>query len=139
MEVISSFHATAVIISIFTITSFRKRLQEHIITIIEMCTANIIVYFSLIVHRVILRIITIIILAMRGFTMITICIYVSQYIVLHFASLRVTLIVTEVIGTDNRATSNLPFLLYPSSIAQMQSQSLVTDRQLLLHTTLAPF
>ena len=39
--------------------------------------------------------------------------------VLHFASLRITL--TEVVDTENRVISNLPFLLDLSSIAKMQS------------------
>ena len=41
--------------------------------------------------------------------------------VLHFASLLITLTVPKVIGTENRVTSNLPFLPDPSSIAKMQS------------------
>ena len=44
-----------------------------------------------------------------------------------FASLQITLTVPEVVGTDNRVTSNLPFLLDPSSIAKIRSKSLVTD------------
>ena len=52
--------------------------------------------------------------------------------VLHFASIRLTLTVPEVVGTEVRVTSNLPFLLDPSSIAKMQSQSVVTDNRLLL-------
>ena len=47
--------------------------------------------------------------------------------VLHFASLPITLTVQEVVGTENWVTSNLPFLLDPSSIAKMQSEPLVTD------------
>ena len=38
---------------------------------------------------------------------------------LHFASLRITLTVPEVVGTENLFTSNLPFLIDPSSIAKM--------------------
>ena len=41
--------------------------------------------------------------------------------VLHNVSLRIALTVSEVVGTENRVTSNLPFLLDPSSIAAMQS------------------
>ena len=41
--------------------------------------------------------------------------------VLRFASLRITLAVPEVVGTKNLVTSNLPFLVDPSSIAKMQS------------------
>ena len=41
--------------------------------------------------------------------------------VLHNASLRIILTVPEVVGTENWVTSNLPFLLDPSSIAKMQS------------------
>ena len=41
--------------------------------------------------------------------------------VLHNASLLITLIVPEVVGTENWVTSNLPFLLDASSIAKMQS------------------
>ena len=41
--------------------------------------------------------------------------------VLHNASFPITLTVPEVVGTENRVTSNLPFLLNPSSIAMMQS------------------
>ena len=41
--------------------------------------------------------------------------------VLHFASLRITLTVPEVVGTENWVNSNLPFLLDSSSIAKMQS------------------
>ena len=41
--------------------------------------------------------------------------------VLRFASLRITLTVPEVVGTENRVTSSLPFLLDPSNIAKMQS------------------
>ena len=52
--------------------------------------------------------------------------------VLHFTSLRITLTVPEVVGTENRVTSSLPFLLNPSSIARTQSQSLLTDSRLLL-------
>ena len=36
--------------------------------------------------------------------------------VLHNALLRITLTVPEVVGTENRVTSNLPFLFDPSSI-----------------------
>ena len=36
--------------------------------------------------------------------------------VLHNAFLRITVSVPEVVGTEDRVTSNLPFLLYPSSI-----------------------
>ena len=39
--------------------------------------------------------------------------------VLCFASLRITLTVPEVVGTENWVTSNLPFLLDPSRIAKM--------------------
>ena len=49
--------------------------------------------------------------------------------VLRFASLRITLTVPKVVGTENRVTSNLPFLLDPSSIAKMQS--LATDSRLI--------
>ena len=42
----------------------------------------------------------------------------------------ITLTVPEVAGTENRVTSNLPFLLDPTSIAKMQSQSLLTDSRL---------
>ena len=52
--------------------------------------------------------------------------------VLHFAALRITLTVPEVVGTENWVTSNLPFLLYPSSIAKMQSESLLTDSRFLI-------
>ena len=45
--------------------------------------------------------------------------------VLHNASLRITLTVPEVVGTENRVTSSLLFLIDPSSIAKMQSYSLV--------------
>ena len=48
------------------------------------------------------------------------------------ASLQITLTVSEVVGTENRVTSSLPFLIDPSSIAKMQSYSLVTDRRFLL-------
>ena len=41
--------------------------------------------------------------------------------VLRFASLRITLTVTEVVGIENMVASNLPFLLDPSSIAKMKS------------------
>ena len=41
--------------------------------------------------------------------------------VFHFASLRTTLTIPEVVGTEKWVTSTLPFLLYPSSIAKMQS------------------
>ena len=41
--------------------------------------------------------------------------------VLHNASFWVTLTVPKVVGTENWVTSNLPFLLDPSSIAKMQS------------------
>ena len=41
--------------------------------------------------------------------------------VLHNASLRITLTVPEVVGTKNWVTSNLLFLLDPSSITKMQS------------------
>ena len=41
--------------------------------------------------------------------------------VLHNTSLQITLTVPEVVGTENEVTSNLPFLLDPSSIAKMQS------------------
>ena len=41
--------------------------------------------------------------------------------VLLFASLRITLTVAEVVGTEKWVTSNLPFLLNSSSIAKMQS------------------
>ena len=41
--------------------------------------------------------------------------------VLHFASLRITLTVPEVVGTENWATSILPLLVDPSSITKMQS------------------
>ena len=47
--------------------------------------------------------------------------------VLNFESLRITLTVSEVVGIENWVTSNLPLLLDPSSIAKMQSKSLVTD------------
>ena len=40
--------------------------------------------------------------------------------VLRFASLLVTLTVSEVVGIENHVTSNLPFLLNPSSIAKLQ-------------------
>ena len=40
---------------------------------------------------------------------------VAQYI------LSITMTVTEVVGTENWVTSNLPFLFKPSSIAKMQS------------------
>ena len=52
--------------------------------------------------------------------------------VLRFASLWITLTVPKVVGTENEVNSNLPFLLNPSSITKMQSQSLVTDRRLYL-------
>ena len=41
--------------------------------------------------------------------------------VLHFASLRITLTVSVVVGTENWVVSNLPFLLDPSSLAKMPS------------------
>ena len=41
--------------------------------------------------------------------------------VLRFASLWITVTVPEVIGTENWVTSNLLFLLDPSSITKMQS------------------
>ena len=47
-------------------------------------------------------------------------------------ALCIPLTVPEVLGTENWVTSNLPFLLDPSSIAKMQSQSLLTDSRLLL-------
>ena len=37
------------------------------------------------------------------------------------ASLQITLKVPEVVGTENRVTYNLPFLLDPSSITKRQS------------------
>ena len=40
--------------------------------------------------------------------------------VLHNASLRITPTVSEVVGSENRVTFNLPFLLDPSSITKMQ-------------------
>ena len=50
---------------------------------------------------------------------------------LHNASLRTTQTVLEVVGTENRVTSCLAILLDSSSIAEMQSKSLVTDSRLL--------
>ena len=50
--------------------------------------------------------------------------------VLVSASLRITLTVLEVVGTENWVTSKLLFLLDPSTIAKMQSYSLVTNCQL---------
>ena len=41
--------------------------------------------------------------------------------VLPVASLQMTLTVSEVVGTENWVTSNLPFQLDPSSIAKTQS------------------
>ena len=41
--------------------------------------------------------------------------------VLHNAFVRITLTVPEVVDTENRVTFNLPFLLDPSSTAEMQS------------------
>ena len=41
--------------------------------------------------------------------------------VLHNTSLRITLTVPEVVGTENWITSVVPFLFDPSSIAKMQS------------------
>ena len=41
--------------------------------------------------------------------------------VFHNAFNHITQIVPEVVGTENQVTSNLPFLLDPSSIAKMQS------------------
>ena len=41
--------------------------------------------------------------------------------VLRFAFFQITLTVPEAVGTENWVTSNLPFLLDPSSIAKMQS------------------
>ena len=40
---------------------------------------------------------------------------------LHNVSLRITLTVSEVVDTENWVTSNLPFLLDPSSITKMRS------------------
>ena len=40
---------------------------------------------------------------------------------LDIASLRIAMTVPEVVGTENWVTSNLPFLLDPSSITNMQS------------------
>ena len=40
---------------------------------------------------------------------------------LHNASLQITLTVPEVVGTENRVISNLPFLLDTSSIAKIKS------------------
>ena len=40
---------------------------------------------------------------------------------LHKAALQITLTALEVVDTENWVTSNLPFLLDPSSIAKMQS------------------
>ena len=51
--------------------------------------------------------------------------------VLRFESLPITQTVPKGVGTENRVTSNLPFLLDPSSIAKTQSQSIVTDSRLL--------
>ena len=42
---------------------------------------------------------------------------------LHNASLRITLTVPNVVGTENRVTSNLTFLLNTSSIARIQTKS----------------
>ena len=50
----------------------------------------------------------------------------------HNTSLQITLTALEVVGTENWVTSNLQFMLDPSSIAKMQSQSLVTDSRLLI-------
>ena len=52
--------------------------------------------------------------------------------VLRNTFLLITMTVPEVVGTENGVTSNLPFLLDPSSIAKMQSQSLVTDTRCIL-------
>ena len=41
--------------------------------------------------------------------------------VLHNASLRITLTIPEMAGTENWVTSNLPSLLDPSSMAKIQS------------------
>ena len=41
--------------------------------------------------------------------------------VLHNAFLRITLTVPEVVGTEDRVTTNLPFLLDPGSITKMQA------------------
>lgn len=58
--------------------------------------------------------------------------------VLRNALLRITLLVPDVVSTENWDTNNLPFLLDSSSTANMQSESLVTGRRYVIDRRVLP-